>query len=132
MVIDTSALVSILLRESEADAFTAAILAGPSRLIGAPSYLETAMVMIGRLGLPARGALDRLVASLGAEIVPFTPSQSSRAVEAFLRYGKGRQHPAGLNFGDCCSYALAVENGLPLLFKGADFAATDVRPALVA
>jgi ribonuclease VapC len=131
MVMDSSAVIAILLRESEADAFTAAIHAAPSRLIGAPSYLETSIVLIGRLGPPSRGGLDRLVASLGAEIVPFTPGQASHAIEAFLRYGKGRQHSAGLNFGDCCSYALAAETGLPLLFKGSDFSVSDIRPALV-
>ncbi len=130
MVIDSSALVAVLLCEPEADVFTAAILAAPSRLIGAPSYLETTMVLMGRLGPAARNAVGRLVGGVGAEVVPFTLDQAQQAAEAFLRYGKGR-HPAGLNFGDCCSYALAAESGLPLLFKGNDFGRTDVRPALV-
>jgi ribonuclease VapC len=62
--------------------------------------------------------------------VPFTASQATVAVDAFLRFGKGRRQAAGLNFGDCCSYAVANETGLPLLFKGGDFTATDVRSAL--
>ena len=68
-------------------------------------------------------------ASSGAEIVAVTPRQAERAVEAFRRFGKGR-HAAGLNIGDCFAYALAVESGLPLLFKGDDFGRTDVRAAL--
>jgi ribonuclease VapC len=129
MVIDSSALVAILLRESESDRLTRAAVAAPQCLIGAASYLETCMVMIGRSGPPARLDVDRLVQALRAEIVPFTESQSRRAVDAFLRYGKGRQHGAGLNFGDCCSYALAAETGFPLLFKGGDFGRTDIAVA---
>lgn len=128
MVIDSSALVAVLLRESEADALAAAMLAASPRLVGAPSYLETVMVMVGRLGPTAYGAVDRFIGGVSAELVPFTPDQARRAVEAFLRYGKGR-HPAGLNFGDCCSYALAAETALPLLFKGDDFSRTDIRAA---
>jgi ribonuclease VapC len=129
MVIDSSALVAILLREPEADTFTAAIATASKRLVGTPSLLETAMVMVGRLGPAGRGMVDRLARSIGAEIVPFTPAQADRAIEAFLRYGKGR-HPAGLNFGDCCNYALAAGTGLPLLLKGKDFAQTALRSAL--
>jgi ribonuclease VapC len=82
--------------------------------------------MIGRSGPDARLQVDRLVQTLRAELVPFAESQAGRAVDAFLRYGKGRRLGAGLNFGDCCSYALAAETSLPLLFKGGDFAQTDV------
>lgn len=130
MVIDSSALVTILLREPEADRFTAAIIAAPARLVGAPSRLETAMVAVGRLGPAGNGLVERLIRTIAAEVVSFfTPDQAQRAVAAFQRYGKG-QHPAALNFGDCCSYALAADTGLPLLFKGNDFAQTDIRPAL--
>lgn len=128
MVIDSSALVAVLLREPEEAAFTDAILAASPRLIGAPSYLETAMVLVGRLGPPALGALDRLIESLDLNVVAFSARQAQGAAAAFLRYGKGR-HPAGLNFGDCCSYALAAETGLPLLFKGNDFTRTDIPAA---
>lgn len=130
MVVDSSALVAVLLREPEAEAFTAALSDAPRRLIGAPSYPETVMVPVGRHGPPARGAVDRPVIGIGAEAVPFTPDQARRAAEAFMRYGKGRGHPANLDFGDCCSYALAAEAGLPLLFKGDDFSRTDITPAL--
>lgn len=129
MVIDSSALVAILFREPDADNFTAAIAAASTRLIDAPSLLETAMVAVGRLGPIGRSMVYRLRQSVAADVVPFTLSQAESAIEVFLRYGKGR-HPAGLNFGDCCSYALAAETGLPLLFKGGDFALTDVRAAL--
>ena len=87
------------------------------------------MVMVGRTGPLARFQVDRLLQAMRAEIVPFTESQSRRAVDAFLRYGKGRQRGAGLNFGDCCSYALAAKTGLPLLFKDDDFGRTDVTVA---
>jgi ribonuclease VapC len=85
------------------------------------------MVLIGRLGPTGRELLDDFVAAVAADIAPFTPGQAARAVEAFLRYGKGR-HPAALNFGDCCSYALAAEISLPLLFKGNDFSRTAIGP----
>jgi ribonuclease VapC len=129
MVIDSSALVAILLAEPEADHLMQQPVAAPLCLIGAATYLETCMVMIGRSGPDARLQVDRLVQTLRAELVPFTESQARRAVDAFLRYGKGRQAGAGLNFGDCCSYAPAAETGLPLLFKGGDFARTDIAAA---
>ncbi len=129
MVLDSSALVAILSREPDADTFAAAVLAAPARLVGAPSYLETVMVLVDRLGPAARGAVDQLISGMGMEVVPFTPDQARSATEAFLRYGKGR-HPAGLNFGNCCSYALVAESGLPLLFKGDDFSHTDIGSAL--
>ena len=125
MVIDSSALVGIILREPDAAMLEAAVYAAPVRVISAASYLETAIVLIGRVGPAGGEILDGFVASVAGEIAAFTPSQAARAVEASLRYGKGR-HPAGLNFGDCCSYALAAESGLPLLCKGADFGKTDI------
>ena len=126
MVIDTSALVAILLREPEADRFMEATIQATLCLVGAPTYLETCTVMTGRHGQAARAQVDRLLQILQAEIVPFTEAQAQRAVDAFLRYGKGRQQGASLNFGDCCSYAVATDMGLPLLFKGNDFTHTDI------
>ena len=125
----SSAMVAILLAEPEAEPFMQLAVAAPLCLIGAATYLETCMVMIGRSGPDARLQVDRLVQTLRAELVPLTGSQAHRAVDAFLRYGKGRQRGAGLNFGDCCSYALAAETGLPLLFKGDDFTRTDIIAA---
>lgn len=129
MVIDSSALVAILLGEPEADRFMRKAVAAPVCLLGTPAYLETCLVMIGRSGAEATLHVDRLVQTLRADLVPFTEYQARRAVDAFLRYGKGRQQGAGLNFGDCCSYALAAETGLPLLFKGNDFTRTDIPAA---
>ncbi len=129
MVIDSSALVAILSQETESDRFMQTAVATPLCLLSAASYLETCMVMIGRTGPLARFQVDRLMQAIGAEIVPFTDTQSRRAVGAFLRYGTGRQRGAGLNFGDCCSYALAMETGLSLLFKGDDFGRTDATVA---
>lgn len=131
MVIDSSALVAILFSEPEADSFTNAIAGVPIRLVGAPSLLETSIAATGRLGPIGRRMVERLGDSIAAEIRPFTYDRAIRAIEAFVRYGKGR-HPAGLNFGDCCSCALAAETGLPLLYKGGDFTLTDIRPAFAA
>ena len=86
------------------------------------------MVLSARTGTDARFSLGRGLRRLQVEIVPFTEEHYEAAVSAFLRYGKGR-HPAGLNFGDCMSYALAVVSGLPLLYTGNDFSKTDVQAA---
>jgi ribonuclease VapC len=130
MVIDSSALIAILFREPEAGTFAAAIAATPTRLVGTPSVLEATMVAVGRLGPIGRSLVERMIRDVAAQVASFTPEQANRAIDAFLRYGKGR-HPAGLNFGDGCSYALAAETGLPLLFKGSDFGRTDIRAALL-
>ena len=97
MVIDSSALIALLLAESETPAFIEAIAAAPRRLVEAPSYLETAIVMISRLGPEAREQLDRLLVVLRIEIIPFTREQAVLAIAAFQRYGKGTGHAAGLN-----------------------------------
>jgi len=86
------------------------------------------MVMQGRLGERGERELDLLVGRLRVEIVPVTLAQAELARSAFRRFGKGR-HPAGLNFGDCFSYALARALGQPLLFVGKDFSQTDVQVA---
>jgi len=92
------------------------------------SKLEASMVMIGRHGIEGGTRLDRLLREIAATIVPFDEHQADIARDAFVRYGKGR-HPAGLNFGDCAAYALAMAEAEPLLFKGTDFGATDVQVA---
>lgn len=86
------------------------------------------MVLLGRRGSEGLRSLDLLILRFGIQVVPFTETQARLAREAFRRYGKG-YHPAGLNFGDCMSYAVAVDLGEPLLFKGTDFAQTDVEVA---
>jgi ribonuclease VapC len=128
MVIDSSALVAILVGEPDRDDLQRAIESVPLRLVSAMSKLETSMVMIGRNGLAGALEVDALLAKIAATIVPFDEHQADIAREAFARFGKGR-HRAGLNFGDCAAYALAIAEAEPLLFKGTDFAATDVEVA---
>ena len=130
MVIDSSALVALLLGEPETPRFVAAIAAASKRLVSAPSYLETAIVMVGRSGSEAQDKLDRLLVEIAAEIVPFTRDQAIIAAAAFRLYGKGSGHGAGLNFGDCFTYALAKITGEPVLFKGDDFSRTDLSIAV--
>jgi ribonuclease VapC len=97
-------------------------------VIGAPTLLETAMVLSFFTRQDARLALMTALRRLRVEVVPFSEEHYDVAAEAFLRYGKGR-HPAGLNFGDCMSYAVAAMSGLPLLYAGEDFALTDIAAA---
>jgi ribonuclease VapC len=130
MVIDSSALIALLLAEPETPRFVAAIAAAPRRLVGAPTYLETAIVMIGRSGPVAQEKLDRLLTELAVDVVPFTRDQAAVAIAAFRQYGKGMGHVAGLNFGDCFTYALAKLTGEPVLFKGSDFSRTDIGIAV--
>jgi ribonuclease VapC len=126
MVIDSSALVAILLDESDRLQIVRAIEADPIKLISAVSKLETSMVMLGRQNREVLSRVDRLFARMSAIIVPFDDHQAEIARDAFAQFGKGR-HRAGLNFGDCAAYALSVAEAEPLLFKGTDFGATDVE-----
>lgn len=128
MVIDTSALLAILFDEPERPALTSAIDAASARRVSAMSKLEASIVAISREGGRIIADLDDLLHQFKIEIVPFDEHQADIAREAFTRYGKGR-HKAGLNFGDCAAYALAVSEAEPLLFKGRDFSATDVEVA---
>ena len=124
---DTSALVAVLTGEAEADPFLRTLVNDRPVLLSAVSLLETSMVLCRRGQDPAAAwhELDALLSRLGVEVVSHDVNLSILAREAFERFGKGR-HPAGLNFGDCASYALAKARGLPLLFKGEDFAKTDL------
>jgi ribonuclease VapC len=129
IVVDTSAIIAILRGESEKDRFVDAILAASPRLMSAVSLQEARMVVCGRFGGGAAWEpLDALLARLDMEIVAHDAALARIAREAFLRFGKGR-HPARLNFGGCAAYALAYGNDLPLLFKGEDFARTDIVAA---
>lgn len=128
MVVDTSALVAILLGEAEASRFITAIAADAKRLIAAFTALECAVVVEARKGAAGGRELDLLLHEGGIETVGMDSQQVALAKEAYRRFGKGR-HPAGLNLGDCCSYALARATGEPLLFKGDDFTKTDIRAA---
>ena len=129
IVVDSSALIAILLNEPEKADFSEAILAADSPQIGAPNFFEASMVAETRQGLAGCRDLDRLSASLGLVVVAFDPTHLEGARDAYRRYGKGR-HRAALNFGDCCAYVLAKSLGWPLLFKGGDFALTDLKRAL--
>lgn len=130
MIVDSSALLAILLSEPEAEAFANTVLAADAPRISAANYLETAIVADARspAGQTAEG-FDEVVRSLGLAVVDVSRRQAELAREAYRRFGKGR-HGARLNFGDCFAYALAREAGEPLLFKGDDFARTDVARAL--
>jgi ribonuclease VapC len=125
MVIDSSALVAIIVDEPERQRLEDAIQLDSSRLVSAVTKLESSIVLFGRSGRALLDEFDRLLARIAASIVPFDDHQSEIARDAFARFGKGR-HRAALNFGDCAAYALSVA-AEPLLFKGTDFGATDVE-----
>ena len=128
MIIDSSALLAVLLDEPDAQRYEAAIAAARRRHMSAANFLETALVFEGRFGTGRGADLDLFLESAGIVIEPVTVEQAQRAREAWRRFGKGN-HPAGLNFGDCFAYALADATREPLLFKGEDFALTDIDPA---
>lgn len=128
MVIDTSAIVAILFGESDAAAFAEAIEQDPVRLISAASALEAAIVVESELGEDGGRELDLLLHKAQITISPFGPDQLAAARFAFRTFGKGR-HSAGLNLGDCFAYALSKTTSEPLLFKGDDFAKTDIVSA---
>jgi len=128
MVIDSSALIAILRNEPDGEAFAGAIFRDPSRLVSAVTKLEAGIVAYGTRGAAGAADLDRLLGEIGAIIVAFDDDQARIARDAFARFGKGI-HPAGLNFADCAAYALAIVEAEPLLFKGTDFAKTDVAVA---
>lgn len=129
MVVDTSAIVAILLREPGAEPIEERLADAPTRLMSIVNRVELSFVIEGRYREAGRLDLERLLAESQIEIAAATPQQAELAIEAFRRYGKGR-HPARLNIGDCFAYALAKATDLPLLFKGGDFASTDIRSAL--
>lgn len=128
MVVDSSAVLAILFKEPERDAFAAALAAASPRLMSSVNVLEAAVVVSSRKGPVGAREFDLFLHHGELEVVPFTPDHLRLAREAYERYGKGR-HPAGLNLGDCCAYALARHTGEPLLFKGQDFRRTDIVPA---
>lgn len=131
MVIDTSAIVAIAQNEPEAPDFERLIADDPIRLISAATMLETAMVLETRFGDPGGAELDLWLAKANVEIVAVGAEHADQARRAWRRYGKGR-HPAGLNYGDCFSYALAKLTSESLLFKGDDFSQTDIQAAVPA
>jgi ribonuclease VapC len=128
MIVDTSALIAILLEEPEGHLFDVAILSAADCKLSSATYLEAAMVMMARRGADGVRALDLLILRSEIVFVDFTESHARMARFAFERYGRGF-HAAKLNFGDCMAYALAKETGEELLFKGTDFALTDIAVA---
>ena len=128
MIIDTSALVTILDQEPEAERIVRAMATASDRKLSAANLVEAGIVMQARRGDEGARDLDLLLAKLKIEIIPFTARQADLARKAFRRYGRER-HPAQLNFGDCFAYALAKDTSTPLLCKGSDFAQTDISVA---
>ncbi len=125
MVLDTSALLAVLQDEAERRSFNEAIEAADSVALSVASFVETSIVIEARHGAEGLRALDRFIERSGIVVAGVDLEQGRAARDAFSRFGKGR-HAAALNFGDCFSYALATVLGEPLLFKGEDFARTDV------
>jgi ribonuclease VapC len=126
MVIDTSALLAILQDEPEREAFVRAVGGAGDTRLSVAGFVETSIVLYTRSGAEALRRLDLFLDRAHITLVPLSVAQGHVARNAFARYGKGR-HPAGLNFGDCFAYALAKDVEEPLLFKGTDFAKTDVE-----
>jgi ribonuclease VapC len=129
MVLDSSAVIAVLLDEPDADSLRVAIADADTRLISAATLVETSLVIEGRFGPTGGRELDLLISRLGVVVVPVDADQVTEARRAWRRFGRGR-HLAGLNYGDLFSYALARTTGEPLLFKGDDFARTDVGRVL--
>ena len=129
MIIDTSALLAVLLEEPEAGKFTALILSSESPLISVVSFVEASILAESKGGDGSVRQLDAFLRTAGIVIEPVTEEQALAARQAYSDYGKGR-HSAGLNLGDCFPYALAKVLGEPLLFKGDDFRKTDITQAI--
>jgi ribonuclease VapC len=127
VVVDTSALIAVLNMEPESARLAAAMEADANRLISAATVVEAGVVIESRYGSAGGRELDLFIVKATLSIEAVTAQQAEVAREAWRRYGKGR-HSAGLNFGDCFSYALAKVMGEPLLFKGDDFTHTDITP----
>ena len=128
MIVDTSAMVAILYREPEAAAFAQLIHDADICRISVATYIELSMVLESQLGPDGMRQAEAFFRRAGICVEPVTIGQGELARQAFLDFGKGR-HAAGLNFGDCFSYALAKATGEPLLFKGNDFSQTDITAA---
>ncbi len=128
IVVDSSIIVAIIREESDAAIWVDVLDKTPHAFMSVISYVETNMVIAGRWSDARLGRVDATLKALHVRVVPVTLNQGNVALAAFLRFGRGR-HSAGLNIGDCFAYALAKSRDLPLLFKGDDFAKTDIVPA---
>jgi ribonuclease VapC len=129
MVLDTSALIAIFFNEPDRDALVQAVIESPKKLMSVANVLEASIVLEARRGDAGGRELDLFLHDVGVELVAVDVEQLELARLAYRRYGKGRS-PAGLNFGDCFSYALAKASGELLLAKGDDFKKTDIALAV--
>ena len=127
MILDTSAIVAILQDEPESPAFAHAVEDNRPVRVSAANWLEAAILVDGNRSPALSRRFDELLREAAVEVEPVTTQQAEFAREAYRAFGRGSGHPAHLNFGDCFAYALAMERDEPLLFKGKDFAHTDVR-----
>jgi ribonuclease VapC len=131
MVLDTSAIIAAIANEQDGSRFRAAMLDAESLSMSSVAVLETRIVLSARLGSAAVDMFDELIEKSGIVVVPFDDEMARAAFAAFRQFGKGQGHPAQLNIVDCAVYALARMRSEPLLFKGDDFARTDISSALV-
>jgi ribonuclease VapC len=131
MIIDTSAVIAVIGREPGHQQIIRRLAGSAQTGIGAPTQLETGMVLIARFGTRGKTALARFLQENGVDVLPFGDTHVGIALDAFSRFGKGR-HPAALNFGDCCSYATATVAREPLLSVGDDFPQTDLELVRIA
>ena len=129
MVLDTSAIIAILLGELEAERMVAALAAVDHRLVGAPTLVEASAILLARKGPAGEVALDALLQRLAIEVLPMSTEAATHARAAYHRFGKGVGSPGVLNYGDCLAYGVAMAAGEPLLFKGDDFIKSDVLVA---
>lgn len=127
MIVDSSVWIAISLKEPGFEALKTKLSHADTLSMPTPIFVETCMVIKHRQNADAVIAIENYMESLNVNMVPFTSKMAKIAKDAFLKYGKGQNHPAQLNFGDCMVYATAKVEGLPLLFRGDDFARTDVR-----
>ena len=130
MIVDTSAIVAILRREPDANLYVDALARADESFMSAGTYLEAGIVVDSNGDPVLSGRFDDLMAVSHVRVEPVTEQHAALARQAYRSFGRGSGHPAGLNFGDCFAYALSRARGEPLLYKGDDFARTDVEPAL--
>jgi ribonuclease VapC len=131
VIVDSSALMAVIFNEPEESQFAAVLVDAPVLRMSVANWVEAAIVVDSRKDPRAKARFEDLRKMLQIELVPVTVDMAYRSRVAYADYGKGN-HPARLNYGDCFAYALAKETGEPLLFKGTDFAQTDIEPALKA
>jgi ribonuclease VapC len=130
VIVDSSALLALVLKEPDAAVFANAMASATRLRISCANWLEAATVVDRRGGPVAAGLFDNFISEFAIEIAGLNAKHTTRARQAWRDFGKGSGHPAKLNFGDCMAYGFARVEGEPLLFKGDDFAQTDIEPAL--